>query len=80
MLSSKSYATLIGMFSRSAPDWELESLVDFMDLIHSRFVRGEGIDKLCWRPARSRGFEVRGYSFTLSSFNATLFPWKLVWC
>lgn len=51
-----------------------------MDLIYSRSVRGEGIDKLCWRPAGSLGFEVRGYSYSLSSFNATSFPWKLVWC
>uniref|UniRef100_A0A7N2MVA0 mitogen-activated protein kinase kinase kinase n=1 Tax=Quercus lobata TaxID=97700 RepID=A0A7N2MVA0_QUELO len=36
---------------------ELESFSALMDLIYSTFVKGEGLDKLCWRLYKSRGFE-----------------------
>ena len=42
-------------------DWELKSLALFMDMIYSMSMRGEGRDKICWKCAKSRGFEVRGY-------------------
>ena len=56
-------------FSRLVQDWELESLVSFIDLIYSKFVKGEGMDRLCWKPAKSWGFEVHGYYYSLSSTN-----------
>ena len=40
--------------SRLAQDWELESLISFMDLIYSKSVKGEGMDRICWKPAKSR--------------------------
>uniref|UniRef100_A0A7N2R430 Peroxisomal membrane protein n=1 Tax=Quercus lobata TaxID=97700 RepID=A0A7N2R430_QUELO len=36
-------------------------------------------DTLCWRLAKSQGFEVRGYYLSLSSTIGMLFPWKLAW-
>ena len=41
-------------------------------------MRGVGFDKVCWKPARSGGFEIGDfylffYPYTLS------FPWRLVW-
>ena len=49
-----------------------------MDIVYSSKVWGVGLDKVCWKPARSGGFDVR--SFYLSFYPPTLsFPWRLVW-
>ena len=32
----------------------------------------------CWRPAKSRGFEVRSYYHSLSSPNGMLLPWNML--
>ena len=45
---------LIGLWEQEAFDW-------FMGLVYSSIVWGFGLDKVCWKPARSRGFEVRGF-------------------
>lgn len=44
----------------------------FMDLIHSSPVKGEGLDALDWKPAKSQGFEVRGYYLSLYLTTARL--------
>ena len=49
-------------FSRSVQDWELDSLDRFMDLIYSSSVSGREDDKMRWKPNRSRGFEVGGFT------------------
>ena len=64
-------------FSRLVQEWGLESSIAFMDLIYSRSVKGDGLDKLCWRPAKSRGFEVCSYYHSLSSPRNISFPWKV---
>ena len=49
-----------------------------MAIVYSLKVREVGPNKVCWKLARSRGFEVR--SFCLSFYPPTLsFPWRLVW-
>ena len=48
-------------FCRPPQDWEQESFDLFMDMVYSSTVRGFGPDKVCWKPARSRCFEVRGF-------------------
>ena len=49
-----------------------------MDIVYSSKVRRIGLDKVCWKLARSRGFKVRG--FYLSFYTPTRsFPWSLVW-
>ena len=45
-------------FCRPVHDWELESLAFFMDIVYSSFVRGIVPNKVCWKPAKSRDFEV----------------------
>ena len=54
------------------------STITHMAIVYSLKVRGVGLDKVCWKPARSWGsFEVR--SFYLSFYPPTLsFPWRLV--
>ena len=60
-------------FCRSPQDWEEESFDKFMDIVYSSKVRRVGPDKVCWKPARSRGLEVGG--FHLSFYPPTLsFP------
>lgn len=66
-------------FSRPVHDWELESLASFMDMIYSREVRDNGSDKICWKPAKFRGFEVRGYYHSLSTSSVKSFSRKMVW-
>ena len=58
-------------FRRSPQDWEEESFDRFMDIVYSWKVWRVGPDKVCWKPARSRYFEVRGFHLS--------FPWRLVW-
>ena len=65
-------------FRRPPQDWEEVSFDRFMAIVYSRNVWGIGPDKVCWKLARSRGFEVR--SFYLSLYPPTIsFPWRLVW-
>ena len=60
-------------------DWEQESFDLFMDMVYSSIVWGLGPDKVCWKPARSKCFEVRG--FYLSFYPPTLlsYPWRMIW-
>ena len=59
-------------------DWKEVSFDWFMAIVYSRKVPMVGLDKVCWKLARSRGFEVR--SFYLSFYPPTIsFPWRLVW-
>ena len=60
-------------------DLESLSLNSFLILLYSAKVWGVGIDKLCWKPACSRGFKVNGYYHSLSPSTAILLPWKMVW-
>ena len=55
--------------SNGAPHWDVQ---------FCRPVQDRELDRLCWRPAKSRGFEVRGYCLSLPSSNGTSFPWKLM--
>ena len=65
-------------FRHPPQDWEQESFDLFMDMVYSSTVLGLGPDQVCWKPARSRGFEVKG--FYLSFYPPSLsFLWKLVW-
>ena len=66
-------------FRRPPQDWEQESFDLFMDMVYSSKVRGLGPDWVCWKPARSRVFEARG--FYLSFYPPTLlsFPWRMIW-
>ena len=65
-------------FLRPPQDWEEESFEWFMDTVYSSKVRRVGLNKFCWKPTRSRRFEVS--IFYLSFYPPTFyFPWRLVW-
>ena len=40
---------------------------------------GLGPDWVCWKPARSRGFEVRGFYLSLYPPTLLSFPWRMIW-
>ena len=48
-------------------------------MIYATSMRGDGCNKICWKPAKSKGFEVHGYYRSVSPSNVMSFPWKLVW-
>ena len=66
-------------FLRAMQDWELESLSNFMDMIYGASVKGNGQDKLCWKPEKNKGFMVRGYYRVLLDNGVQSFPWKGIW-
>ena len=53
-------------------------LIGFLDIVYSSKVPGVGPNEFCWKPTRSRHFEVS--NFYLSFYPPTFyFPWRLVW-
>ncbi|KAL4609845.1 hypothetical protein ACB092_08G010100 [Castanea dentata] len=66
-------------FRHPPQDWEEEAFDRFMGLVYSSKVRGFGPDKVCWKPARNRGFEVRGYYSSFYPTNPISFPWRMIW-
>ena len=61
-------------FRHLVNDQESLSLDSFLVLIYSTKVWGVGADKLCWKPACSRGFKVSGYYHSLSPSTVIPFP------
>ena len=43
-------------FTRLAQDWELESISSFLELLYSVKIQSYERDKMCWKPARTKGF------------------------
>ena len=60
-------------FRRPPQDWEQEAFV------YSLTVRGFGPDMICWKPTRSRGFEVRGYYGSFYPPTRVSSPWRMIW-
>ena len=50
-----------------------------MGLVYSLAVRGFGPDKVCWKPARSGGFGVRGFYRSFYPSTSLSFPWRMIW-
>ena len=51
----------------------------FWDFIYGVLLRCIGEDKICWTPAKSRGFEVSSYYQTLLGVCTQSFPWRSIW-
>uniref|UniRef100_A0A2N9IEM8 Reverse transcriptase zinc-binding domain-containing protein n=1 Tax=Fagus sylvatica TaxID=28930 RepID=A0A2N9IEM8_FAGSY len=54
-------------FTRLAQDWELESISSFFDLLYSTNILSTEKDKMCWKPARTKGFQVKSFYTQLTS-------------
>ena len=65
-------------FLRSPQDWEEDSFDRFMAIVYSSKVRRVRLDKVCWKLARSRVFEVRGFYISFYLPTLTSFPWRMV--
>ena len=63
----------------SPQDLEQESFDLFMDMVYSSTAQGFGPDKVCWKPARSKGFEVRGFYLSFYPPALLSFPWNKIW-
>ena len=59
--------------------WEQESFDQFMGMVYSLTMWGFGPDKVCWKPARSRGFKVRGFYRSFYPPTILSFPWRMIW-
>ena len=55
-------------FRRPVQDWEEEALDLCWCMLYSTNVQGFGADKVCWKPAMSKGFEVRGFYHAIPFF------------
>ena len=68
-------------FLRAIHDRESKSLSVFWDFIYGVSLRGigNGKDKMCWTPTKSRGFEVSSYYQTLLGVCTQSFPWRSIW-
>jgi hypothetical protein len=66
-------------FTRLAQDWELEAISSFFDLLYSANIISSEKDKMCWKPARSKGFQVKSFYTQLTSSGPGCFPWKSIW-
>lgn len=54
--------------------WELDILAEFMYLIYSTKIRWDVEDHNCWRPTKSRLFEVKSFYRLLYTGDAHVFP------
>ena len=66
-------------FRRPPQDWEEEAIHRFMGLVYSSTMRGFSPDKVCWKPARNRDFEVRGCYGSFYPPIVVSFPWRMIW-
>ena len=66
-------------FRRPPQDWEEEAFDRFMGLVYSSTMRGFSPDKVCWKPARNRDFEVRGCYGSFYTPIVVSFPWRMIW-
>uniref|UniRef100_A0A2N9EFL4 Reverse transcriptase domain-containing protein n=1 Tax=Fagus sylvatica TaxID=28930 RepID=A0A2N9EFL4_FAGSY len=44
-----------------------------------RFIGSSERDKMCWKPARTKGFQVKSFYTHLTSPGLGFFPWKSIW-
>jgi hypothetical protein len=65
-------------FSRNLQDWEMESLVAFMELIYSQTLDGTGQDQLCWNKMEKKAFSVKSFYHCLNPPSLG-FPWRGIW-
>ena len=63
-------------FVRNLQDWELESLVSFLDRIYFVSLNDSGMDQMCWQRDSKSDFSVNSYYCCLNVSTTVQFPWK----
>ena len=66
-------------FVRNLQDWELNSLVSFLDRLYSVSLNDSGMDQMCWQRDSKTEFSVHSYYLCLNVSTFVKFPWKGVW-
>ena len=66
-------------FVRNLQDWEIESLVSFLDLLYFFSLHESGVDQFCWQRKTKKGFSTRSYYCCLTAPTTMQFPWKGIW-
>uniref|UniRef100_A0A2N9GD56 Reverse transcriptase domain-containing protein n=1 Tax=Fagus sylvatica TaxID=28930 RepID=A0A2N9GD56_FAGSY len=66
-------------FIRDFNDWELDELLNFFHLIHSKIPREECPDAMSWSLHNHGRFEAKSFYHALSGQSDSTFPWKAVW-
>ena len=67
------------VFVRNPPDWEIDSLNSFLELIYSISLNDSGVDQFCWLKNCKKSFTVRSYYHSLTAHASQQFPWKGIW-
>uniref|UniRef100_A0A2N9EUJ9 Reverse transcriptase zinc-binding domain-containing protein n=1 Tax=Fagus sylvatica TaxID=28930 RepID=A0A2N9EUJ9_FAGSY len=66
-------------FIRDFNDWEMEEVLSFLNLIHSKIPSHEGPDVMKWKLRQHGRFEVKSFYQALIGQSTTHFPWKAIW-
>ena len=60
-------------------DWEMDEVLNFFTLIHSRFPNNEGPDVMRWTLRQHGRFDAKSFYHALSGKIDIKFPWKAIW-
>ena len=63
---------------RAIHDWEMDMLTAFLSLIYSIKIRRDVEDQICWRPTKSRLFEVKSVYRVLYTGGMQSIPLKSI--
>ena len=66
-------------FIRDFNDWELDELLNFFNLIHSKIPREERPNAMSWTLQQHGRFDAKSFYHALSGQSASTFPWKAIW-
>ena len=65
-------------FCHPPEDWEQEAFDRFMGLVYSSTLWEFGPDKVCWKLAKSKSFEVRGFYRSFYPPTLVSFLWRMI--
>uniref|UniRef100_A0A2N9FSE1 RNA helicase n=1 Tax=Fagus sylvatica TaxID=28930 RepID=A0A2N9FSE1_FAGSY len=67
-------------FMRNFNDWEMDSIVEFLNLIESKAPVREVEDGSWWHLRKNGRFDIRSFYEALCDSPHVTFPWKSIWC
>jgi hypothetical protein len=66
-------------FFRDFNDWEMDELLNFFTLIHSKIPKDESPDAMRWTLRQHDKFDAKSFYHALSDQSDSKFPWKTIW-